>query len=332
MKFIDEATIFVKAGDGGKGASHFRREKYVPLGGPDGGDGGKGGDVIFVADRNKHTLLDFRFMSKWVAKSGEAGGTNRKTGKNGEDLIIKVPVGTQIFRVSDSALLVDLDEDEKSFVVAKGGRGGKGNAFFKSSTNQAPIKYQQGEVGEELEVLFSLKLVADVGLIGFPNAGKSTLISKVSASRPKIADYPFTTLVPNLGVVKVGDSDFVMADIPGLIPDASKGKGLGITFLKHVERCKILVHLIDVSILGSDKDIVEAYNKIRIELSAFSKLLVKKDEFIVFSKIDAVADKDYLIKAKEYFDAKGKEVFLISSVAGEGLKELLYRISQKIVG
>lgn len=332
MKFIDEATIFVKAGHGGKGASHFRREKYVPLGGPDGGDGGKGGDVVLVADRNKHTLLDFRFLSKWEAQNGEDGAGSRKTGKNGEDLVIKVPVGTQVIRVSDDCLIADLDEDEKRFIVAKGGRGGKGNAFFKSSTNRAPVKFQEGEEGEELDIEFSLKLVADVGLIGFPNAGKSTLISKVSKSKPKIADYPFTTLVPNLGVVKVGDTDFVMADIPGLIENASEGKGLGVTFLKHVERCKVLSHLIDVSLCNSTEEIIDAFNKINKELEKFSPYLAKKEQIIVFTKIDLIhenlSENNFIEEAKKYFKDSGYDVCLISSATGAGVKELLYNIAK----
>ena len=326
MKFIDEATIYVRAGNGGKGASHFRREKFVPLGGPDGGDGGKGGDVVLIADRNKHTLLDFRFMAKCEAKNGEDGGTNRRTGKNGEDLIIKVPIGTEIIRISDDTLIADLAEDEKTFVVAKGGRGGKGNTFFKSSTNRAPVKAQDGEEGEELDIKLSLKLVADVGLIGFPNAGKSTLISKVTEAKPKIADYPFTTLVPNLGVVKVGDIDFVMADIPGLIEDASEGKGLGVTFLKHVERCKVLMHLIDVSLCNSKEDIIDAFTKINNELKKFSSYLAKKEQLIVFSKMDIIGENDFINEAKKYFEDKEYKVCMISSATGQGVKELLYKV------
>ncbi len=323
MKFIDEAKIFVKAGDGGKGASHFRREKFVPLGGPDGGDGGKGGDVILVADRNKHTLLDFKFVSKWEAKNGGAGDKKKCFGKNGEDLIIKVPIGTQVIDSQKDLLIADLFEDEKEFVVAKGGRGGKGNAFFKSSTIQAPIKFQEGEVGESLEIILSLKLVADVGLIGFPNAGKSTLISSISSARPKIADYPFTTLVPNLGVVKVHDDSFVVADIPGLIPEASKGKGLGVRFLKHIERCKILSHLIDVSTYQDVESALDAFDKINVELNNFSKELSTKKQIIVFSKIDALEDKDILLNLEKAFKEKGFNTFAISSVTKEGVDQFL---------
>lgn len=331
MKFIDEAKIFVKAGDGGKGASHFRREKYVPLGGPDGGDGGKGGDVIFIADRNKHTLLDFKFISKWEAKNGEAGGKQKCFGKNGDDLIVKVPIGTQVIDVEKDLLIADLAEDNQKFIVAKGGRGGKGNAFFKTSTIQAPIKFQTGEEGESLEIKLSLKLVADVGLIGFPNAGKSTLISSISSARPKIADYPFTTLVPNLGVVSVNDKSFVVADIPGLIPEASKGKGLGVTFLKHIERCKVISHLIDVSAYQDVQSTLDAFDKINIELNNFSKELSTKKQIVVFSKIDAVTDKKILVKLQNAFKKKGFESFAISSVTKEGVGELLSKLVNVII-
>ena len=247
MQFLDEAIISIKAGHGGAGRTHFRREKFIPEGGPSGGDGGHGGSVYLVADTSKQTLLDFKFQPQWKAENGVMGGTSNKTGKSGEDIIVKVPPGTEVYNVDTGELIVDLTETEKPFCLARGGRGGKGNTFFKSATNRAPEHSQPGEPGDAGNFKLILKLIAHVGLIGLPNAGKSTLISTISSAKPKIADYPFTTLVPNLGVVQGSfGGSFVVADIPGLIPGASDGKGLGISFLKHIERTKILAHLIEL--------------------------------------------------------------------------------------
>jgi GTP-binding protein len=327
MKFVDEAKIEIRAGHGGAGSAHFRRAKYVPEGGPDGGNGGAGGSVILIADRNVHTLLDFHFQPKWEAPNGEKGSGAGKDGKSGEDLTIKVPIGTEVYSQPDNVLIADLREDQEVFIVAKGGRGGKGNIFFKSSTNRAPRHAQPGEAGQEGEFRLSLKLVADVGLIGFPNAGKSTLISRISAARPKIADYPFTTLSPNLGVAKTQSGrSLVVADIPGLIPGAHEGKGLGIQFLKHIERTKVLAHLIDPfqrDENGEEISPKKSFDLINIELRSFSELLAKKQQVVVITKADAFSDRSELNKIKKSFEADGLKCFIISSVAGEGLNELL---------
>ncbi|MDZ4785660.1 MAG: GTPase ObgE [bacterium] len=326
MKFVDEATIDVKAGKGGAGSVHFRREKYVPEGGPDGGDGGAGGSVILIADSNIHTLLDFHFQPKWNGENGGRGGGSGKSGGAGEDLIIKLPLGTQIFKQPDNQLVIDLTTVGQEFILAKGGRGGKGNEFFKSSTNRAPRHAQPGEAGEEGTYLLSLKLVAEVGLVGFPNAGKSTLISRISAARPKIADYPFTTLTPNLGVAKSRSGrSFVVADIPGLIPGAHQGKGLGIQFLKHIERTKVLAHLIDPNQTDPDGELIspeKSFDLINTELKNFSETLSAKKQIVVISKIDTINEKD-IAKFTKKFKSKGFECFAISSVSGAGLDELL---------
>jgi len=337
MKFIDEAVIEVKAGRGGPGARHFRREKFVPLGGPDGGNGGRGGSVILRADENVHTLLDFKFQAVWEASSGEAGGGARKDGKAGDDIVIKLPVGTQVFKLDPGEngpgeLVVDLDAAGREFVLAKGGRGGKGNSFFKTSTNQAPERTQPGEEGEAGSYVLSLKLVADVGLVGFPNAGKSTRISRISAARPKIADYPFTTLVPNLGVVQArGGRSFVVADIPGLIPGASEGKGLGIRFLKHVERTKIIAHLVNLTQLdesGEEADLEEAFDCINSELRKFSEELAGREQIVVLTKADAVSSPERLEEFRKRFKARGHDVVVVSSVVGTGIDELVERLAK----
>ena len=322
MKFIDEAEITVQAGNGGSGCTHFRREKFVPYGGPDGGNGGNGGSIIVRADRNKHTLLDFKFKPIWKAENGVAGQGSRKDGKVGADLYIDLPVGTQILN-SEDKLIVDLECEGQEFVLAKGGRGGKGNSFFKSAVNRAPDKHQPGEDGEQGVFKLVLKLVADVGLIGFPNAGKSTLISRISNSRPKIADYPFTTLEPNLGVVKGKKRTFVVADIPGLIEGAHTGKGLGIQFLKHVERTGLLVHLIDplrTDDSGEAVDPITSYESINSEIDAFSDLLSNKNQIAVLTKADAIENiEEYAAR----FKSKNVQVYCISSVSGLGLPELI---------
>ena len=342
MKFIDEVVIKVKAGDGGKGCKNFRREKFIPLGGPDGGDGGRGGSVVLQADRNKSTLLDFRFQPRWNAENGEKGGTSNCEGKSGKDLIIKLPVGTQVYRSSNGAatqapedLVIDLAEDGQTFILAKGGRGGKGNTFFKSPTNRAPEYAQPGEKGEFGDFFLSLKLVAQVGLIGFPNAGKSTLISRISEARPKIADYPFTTLTPNLGVVQAkGGRSFVVADIPGLIPGAHSGKGLGVKFLKHVERTKVLAHLLDPGQIDSDGNAVslqEAFAQVDQELRQFSEELTSKTQVIVITKMDTVSDRELITKAVSDFESRGFKCLTISSVSGEGITELIEELAKMVV-
>jgi GTP-binding protein len=345
MKFIDEAIIEVEAGKGGAGSRHFRREKFEPMGGPDGGNGGAGGSVILRADRNVQTLLDFHFRPRWKAEDGNPGGGSQKDGRAGEDLIIKVPVGTQVFPDDGTGaalaaegtdnlenLICDLDHDGAEFPLSKGGRGGKGNNFFKTATNQAPEHAQPGEQGEKGTFRLSLKLVADVGLVGFPNAGKSTLISRISAAKPKIADYPFTTLTPNLGVVQgKGGFSFVIADIPGLIPGAHEGKGLGTKFLKHVERTRVIAHLIDPNQLSDEGEPISpevAFNTINHELSQFSPALASKKQIIVITKIDSIADRSEIEKAEQFFHAKGYEVVVISSVSGYGLPLLLDRLQQ----
>jgi len=327
MKFVDEAKIEIRAGKGGAGSVHFRREKFIPEGGPDGGNGGAGGSVILIADRNVHTLLDFHFQPKWEAESGQKGGGAGKDGKGGEDLTIKLPLGTQIYKQPDNILVADLREEGQTFVICKGGRGGKGNNFFKTATNRAPRHAQPGEPGEEGEFTLSLKLVADVGLIGFPNAGKSTLISRISSARPKIADYPFTTLSPNLGVAKtISGGSLVVADIPGLIPGAHEGKGLGIQFLKHIERTKVLAHLIDPFQRDDSGEPIspqKSFELINIELNSFSELLAKKTQVVVITKADALADRSEIEGIKKSFEADGYKCFIISSVAGDGLSGLL---------
>jgi len=339
MKFIDEAAIEVKAGKGGAGSRSFRREKFVPLGGPDGGNGGRGGSVILKADQSVHTLLDFKFQAVWAAKSGEPGSGACKDGRAGEDVVIKLPIGTQVFKYDTEAgelgeLVVDLDAQDREFVIAKGGRGGKGNTFFKTSTNQAPEHTQPGEEGEAGTYMLSLKLVADVGLVGFPNAGKSTLISRISAARPKIADYPFTTLVPNLGVVKAkGSRSFVVADIPGLIPGASEGRGLGIRFLKHVERTKIIAHLLDLTQLnedGTEADLEELFRCINQELHNFSEEVAAREQIVVLTKVDAVSSPERVEHYRKRFAEQGYEVVVISSVAGVGIEDLIERFARRV--
>jgi GTP-binding protein len=339
MKFIDEAAIEVKAGKGGAGSRSFRREKFVPLGGPDGGNGGRGGSVILKADQSVHTLLDFKFQAVWEARGGEPGSGARKDGRAGSDVVIKLPVGTQVFaydpeKQEPGELVVDLDAPEREFILAKGGRGGKGNAFFKTSTNQAPEHAQPGEEGEGGTYLLSLKLVADVGLVGFPNAGKSTLISRISAARPKIADYPFTTLVPNLGVVRAkGGRSFVVADIPGLIPGASEGKGLGIRFLKHVERTKAIAHLLDLTQLnedGNEADLEELFRCINNELRNFSEEVAQREQIVVLTKADAVSSEERVEHYRARFAEQGYEVAVISSVAGVGIEDLIERFARRV--
>ncbi len=329
MKFIDEALIEVIAGDGGNGCISFRREKFVPKGGPDGGDGGHGGSVRFIASNRLTTLMDIRFRKKFVAPSGGHGQGVQKTGHSGEDIVITVPTGTLIWDTASNVLLVDLSKGDQEFVVAKGGRGGKGNMQFKSSTNQAPRIAQKGTPGEERKIRLELKLLADVGLVGFPNAGKSTLLSSISNARPKIADYPFTTKIPHLGVVAYKDESFVMADIPGLIEGAHEGVGMGVQFLRHIERTKLLVYLIDPCD-PEREDPVAAWKDLQSELEQYHPQLVQKPALIVFNKMDLPEAKEKAAKATRALQKKGCEVLTISAVAKKGTELLLAQIVQAL--
>uniref|UniRef100_A0A7C4EPH7 GTPase Obg n=1 Tax=Thermodesulfovibrio aggregans TaxID=86166 RepID=A0A7C4EPH7_9BACT len=329
MQFIDYVKIYVKAGDGGRGCISFRREKYVPRGGPDGGDGGKGGDVIIKASSELHTLVDHKYKKTYKAMRGEHGKGSNMKGKDGNDLIIKVPVGT-VIKDENGETLADLDEDGKQFTVAKGGKGGLGNARFATPVNQAPRYAQPGQKGEERWIILELKLLADVGLIGLPNAGKSTLISVISSARPKIAEYPFTTLTPVLGVVKYGDyQSFVVADIPGLIEGAHKGVGLGHQFLRHIERTSLLLHLVDVSDFVQSEP-AEDFEKIRKELELYSFELIRKPFAVVGTKIDLVTEGVRLYKLKEYCMKKGIDFFPVSAVKKEGIDKLLRYIAERV--
>lgn len=331
MKFIDEAKIILKAGRGGNGCISFRRERYRPFGGPDGGDGGKGGDIIFVADKQMTTLMDFKHRRHYFAKNGEHGMGSDRYGRGAEPLIVKVPVGTIVINDETNQIITEFIHDGQSEVIARGGKGGLGNIHFKSSTNQAPRTATKGERGEELTVRLELKLFADVGIIGLPNAGKSTLISVVSKARPKIADYPFTTLVPNLGVVRYSDDlSFVMADTPGLIPNAHKGAGLGIRFLRHIERCKIFVHLVGYS---RDSDLISDILAINRELKLYSPELIKRPMIIALSKIDLADDKKMLSHTLSTLRKRFKQykIIPISSITGAGIKELINTIGGMLI-
>jgi GTP-binding protein len=327
--FIDRVKIYVKAGHGGAGCVSFRREAYIPKGGPDGGDGGKGADVIIRADKQLATLIDLKYQQQYLAEKGKQGRGKQQTGSNGKETVIRVPVGTIVNDAETHTPIVDMDEDAKEYVIAWGGRGGKGNAFFKSATNQAPRYAQPGEDGEEQWLYLELKLLADVGLVGFPNAGKSTLISRISAAKPKIADYPFTTLSPVLGVVKPqGRRSFVVADIPGLIENAHKGAGLGFEFLRHVERTSILLHMVDVSGMVPG-DPVKNLKTINKELRLYSEELLKKYMVVAATKIDA-ADAGQLDEMIEYCHLNGYRIFPISAVTGQGLEELLGFLADRV--
>ncbi|AZR73274.1 GTPase ObgE [Anoxybacter fermentans] len=325
--FVDRAKIYVKAGDGGDGMTSFRREKYVPKGGPDGGDGGKGGDVILKVDEGLNTLLDFKYNRHFVAENGKNGMPKNMYGRNGEDLIIPVPPGTMVYDNETGRFLADLTHHGQEFVVAKGGRGGRGNARFKSNKNRAPEFSEKGEPGEERELRLELKLLADVGLVGYPNVGKSTLISRVSKARPKIANYHFTTLKPNLGVVKVGDyQSFVMADIPGLIEGAHEGVGLGDEFLRHIERTRIILHVLDIS--GSEgRDPIEDFYIINKELKKYNPRLAERPQIVAANKMDIPTAEENLERLKEELGEK-YEIYPISAVTGEGLKPLMYRLAE----
>lgn len=326
--YTDYTKIFVKSGNGGNGAISFRREKYVAAGGPDGGDGGKGGDVYFITDKDSNTLINFRYNKKFKAENGQNGSGARCNGKQGQDLYIKVPIGTVVKDAETGEIVADLSEEDSKELVLPGGRGGKGNTHFATSTRQAPRFAQSGEKGIEKELILELKSLADVGLVGFPNAGKSTFLSVVTDAKPKIADYPFTTLNPNLGVVKTDDANsFVIADIPGLIEGASDGVGLGIQFLRHIERTRLILHLIDVSGFQGRNPVDDFYS-INNELKNYSEKLTKKKQIIVATKLD-VAQDDTLYKELEKVAKKeGLEIFKISSITKQGLKELLVRVEE----
>ena len=328
--FIDRAKIHVQGGDGGNGVTAFRREKFVPRGGPSGGDGGRGGDVMLVADESLNTLLHLRYNPRHIADRGLHGEGSNRSGRNGADLIVRVPVGTQIFDANTGDVLHDLSHDGASWLAARGGRGGFGNAHFATSTNRAPRYHQNGGKGEELELQLELKLLADVGLVGFPNAGKSTFISTVSAARPKIADYPFTTLEPHLGVVDLGDfRTFVIADIPGLIEGAHAGAGLGDRFLRHIERTKLLLHLVDVSSV-SGRESSSDYETVNRELASYNQELATRPQFVVATKIDALDEPARLESLKQKAAEDQKPFFAISSATGAGVRELVQAVAAKL--
>ncbi len=326
MKFLDQAKIFVKSGDGGRGCVSFRREKYIEFGGPNGGDGGKGGSVIFEAVENLNTLIDFRYQQHFKAPRGQHGMGSEMAGAKGEDLVIKVPVGTEIVAEDGKTVLADMTEAGQRFLIAKGGDGGRGNVRFKSSTNQAPRYAEPGWPGEEKWVWLKLKIIADVGLIGLPNAGKSTFLAAVTRARPKIADYPFTTIYPNLGVAWIDNREVVLADIPGLIEGAHEGIGLGDRFLKHVERCSAFLHLID----ATTEDVVSAYRTIHKELELYKADLLKKPEVVALNKCDSLPQEEISAKCAALQKASGKQVFAISAVAKFGLPEALHAVAQYV--
>jgi GTP-binding protein len=319
MKFIDEAKIFVKSGDGGDGCLSFRREKYIEFGGPDGGNGGKGGDIVIEGTKSLNTLVDYRFQKHFKAQKGRGGAGRNRTGAAGKDMILKIPVGTEILQ--DDEILADIVNDEK-MILFPGGEGGKGNINFKSSTNRAPRKTTPGEKGYEAEVVLRLKILADAGLVGFPNAGKSSLLRKISAAKPKVADYPFTTLDPKLGVVRKGDEEIVVADIPGLIEDAHVGSGLGFKFLKHIERCHSLIHVIDIT----NEDLVKSYNTIINELKSYDEDLVNKNKIIVLNKCDLLKKEEIDKIRIDFENFINLKIHLISTISGEGIDQLINEI------
>lgn len=326
MKFLDEAKIYLQSGDGGSGCVSFRREKNIPFGGPNGGNGGKGGDVIFKCFEDMNTLIDFRYQQHFRAEPGQGGMGQDRSGAHGEDSIVKVPVGTQILDEDKETVLIDFTEEGQTKLFLKGGDGGFGNARYKSSTNQAPRKSTPGWEGQEMSVWLRLKLIADAGLVGLPNAGKSTFLAACSNAKPKIADYPFTTLHPNLGVIKIGDYDFVLADIPGLIEGASQGVGLGHRFLGHVERTNVLLHLVDCV----QDDIVEAYTTVRNELKEYGHGIEDKEEIIAINKVDALGKELSDDQAETLEKFVGKPVHRISAVSGQGVEKVLFALSNTI--
>ncbi len=328
--FIDEAKIHIRAGNGGNGAVSFRREKYVANGGPDGGDGGNGGNIVLIADENVRTLADFRYKKKYIGNDGENGGKRDCSGKYGEDTIIRVPMGTLIRDAETNKILVDLSKPNQKFIAAKGGKGGAGNQHFARATRQIPTFAKPGTAGESRYIKLELKLLAEVGLLGFPNVGKSTLLSRVSSAKPKIADYHFTTLSPNLGVVKIDrEFEFVIADIPGLIEGAHAGTGLGHEFLRHIERTKLLIHIVDIS-ESEGRDPIADFDKINKELELFKPELMEKPQIVAANKADIVFDSEGIDKFTKEMESRGYEVFLISAVTGTGLQELIYRTAELV--
>ena len=323
MKFLDQVKIYIKAGNGGNGSPSFRREKFIEFGGPDGGDGGKGGSIILKSERNLNTLIDYRYQQHHKAERGGDGAGKNRTGRGGDNLILKVPIGTQVFEEDNKTLIYDFKNEKEEFVAANGGKGGLGNTRFKSSTNRAPRKFTKGTVGEEYVIWLQLKTIADIGIIGLPNAGKSSLLASITSATPKIANYKFTTLNPNLGVAVYDDKEITLADIPGLIEGAHTGIGLGIKFLKHIERCKTLIHLIDIT----EENIENLYKQVRNELGKYSKNLLKKDELIVFNKIDLI-DKSKLNEKKNKFSKKIKKKVLAISTFD---KASIAKIKSKLI-
>ena len=318
MKFLDQVKIYIKAGDGGSGSPSFRREKFIEFGGPDGGDGGKGGSVILRSERNLNTLIDYRYQQHHKAERGTDGAGKKRTGRSGKDLFLKVPVGTQVFEEDNKTLIFDFKNQGEEFVAANGGKGGLGNVRFKSSTNRAPRKFTKGKIGEEFIIWLQLKTIADIGIIGLPNAGKSSLLSAITSATPKIANYKFTTLNPNLGVAVYDDKEITIADIPGLVEGAHKGVGLGIKFLKHIERCKTLLHLIDIT----EKDLESTYIQVKNELKNYSKDLLKKKEIIVLNKIDLI-DKDEAKKIVSNFSKNKKsEIATLSTLNKKSISKI----------
>ena len=323
MKFLDQVKIYLKAGNGGDGSPSFRREKFIEYGGPDGGDGGKGGSIIFKAERNLNTLIDYRYQQHHKAKRGDNGTGQNKTGKSGDDLILKVPLGTQVFEEDNNTLIFDFTKVGEEFIAASGGKGGLGNTRFKSSTNRAPRKFTKGKAGEEFTIWLQLKTIADIGIIGLPNAGKSSLLASITNANPKIANYQFTTLNPNLGVANYDGKEVILADIPGLVEGAHKGTGLGIQFLKHIERCKSLLHMIDIT----NSDLKKSYNQVKNELKSYSSKLSKKKELIVLSKTDLIKKDEIKKIIKDFSKNTKSEVISLSTLE----KSSIIKIKSKLV-
>ena len=323
MKFLDQVKIFVKAGDGGSGSPSFRREKFIEFGGPDGGDGGKGGSISLKSERNLNTLIDFRYQQHFKAERGRDGSGKNKTGKGGKNLYLKVPIGTQVFEEDNKTLIYDFKNENEEFVVAIGGKGGFGNTRFKSSINRAPKKFTKGYKGEEFWIYLQLKTIADIGIIGLPNAGKSSLLASLTGANPKIANYKFTTLNPNLGVAIYDNKEITFADIPGLIEGAHEGTGLGIKFLKHIERCKVLLHLIDIT----ENDLFDSYSQVRLELEKYSKEIIKKKEIIVLNKIDLIDKEEIKDKLKKFREEVKKKPLIISTLD----KKIISDIKAKLI-
>ena len=326
MKFLDQVKIFVKAGDGGSGSPSFRREKFIEFGGPDGGDGGKGGSIILKAERNLNTLIDYRYQQHFKAKRGEDGKGKNQTGKGGKDMFLLVPIGTQIFEEDNKTLLFDFKKEKDEFTVAIGGKGGFGNTRFKSATNRAPRKFTKGLKGEEFCISLQLKTIADIGIIGLPNAGKSSLLASITSANPKIANYKFTTINPNLGVAIYDNKEITLADIPGLIEGAHTGVGLGIKFLKHVERCKALLHLIDVT----EEDLIKSYKQIRKELGEYSRELLRKKEIIVLNKVDLLSKAGFKIKKKEFEEKLKKKIIELSTLDKKLISNLKIKLLKNV--